>query len=183
MEPLEPPEEPIEPPMEPLEPPEEPIEPPMEPLEPPDEPIEPPMEPLEPPEEPIEPPMEPLEPPEEPIEPPMEPLEPPEEPIEPPEEPPAPPDDPELPPGEGMETGGPPDGEETPSTVLQLPRTSPTDSAKEMPNMRVVNFMSIGLSTQFDQAYHRQATEQPFPYLMHESAVASLLVFVVVQSA
>ena len=91
--------------------------------------------------------MEPLEPPDEPIEPPMEPLELPDEPIEPPDEPADPPEEPELPLGDGMDTGAPPDGEETPPTVLQPARISPADSAKETPNMRIVIFMSIGLST------------------------------------
>ena len=125
--------------MEPIEPPEEPREPPIDPIEPPEEPREPPIDPIEPPEEPREPPIDPIEPPEEPIEPPIDPIEPPEEPIEPPEEP----IEPALPPAEGIETGGPPDGEDMPPVVLQPPLNSATESARETLKTPLIDFMPL----------------------------------------
>ena len=163
MEPIEPrapPCDPIEPPcdpIEPREPPGVPIEPPMEPMEPPEDPIDPPIEPRDPPDEPIEPPIEPCEPPMEPWEPPMEPCEPPMEPCEPPEEP-------ELPLGDGIETGGPPDGWDMPPVVWQFARTSTAESATQKPEIRTVAFIAAGRPSHFKLAYHRHGPG-PFRHL------------------
>lgn len=150
------------------------MEPPIDPREPPEEPMEPPIEPREPPEEP----MEPWAPPDEPIEPreePMEPCEPPMEPCEPPEEP-------ELPLGEGIETGGPPEGEDMPPVVWQFARTSTAESATQKPEIRTVSFITVGRSSRFEIAYHRHG-RWPFRHLMRQSAFASLTVLVVIQPA
>ena len=117
-----------------------------EPIEPPDEP---PMEPTETLGEPTEALGEPTEALGEPIEPPDEPpMEPPEEPIEPPEEP-------ELPPGDGIETGGPPDGDETPRGVWQFARTSTAESATQKPEIRTVSFIATDPPSGSKLACHR----------------------------
>ena len=176
-EPTEPPEEP---PMEPTETLGEPTEALGEPTDALGEPIEPPEEP---PMEPTETLGEPTEALGEPTEALGEPIEPPEEPIEPPEEP-------ELPPGDGIETGGPPDGDETPRGVWQFAKTSTAESATQNPEKRTVSFIAVGPPShskltcrQHDWlAYHRQGT-QPLGYLMRQSAIASLAVIFVIQPA
>ena len=201
-EPIEPPEEP---PMEPTETLGEPTEALGEPTEALGEPIEPPEEPpMEPTEtlgeptealgEPTEALGEPIEPPEEP---PMEPTETLGEPTEalgePTEalgEPIEPPEEPELPPGDGIETGGPPDGDETPRVDWQFARTSTAESATQKPEIRTVSFIAIDPPSGSKLvcrrhtylAYHRRGI-QPLGYLMRQSAIASLAVLVVIQPA
>ena len=119
--------------------------------------------------------MEPREEPIEPCDPPMEPCEPPIDPCEPPEEP-------ELPLGDGIETGGPPDGEETPPVVWQFARISTAESATQKPEIRTVAFIAVGRHSHLKLAYHRHGSG-PFRHLMRQSAVASLAVLVVIQPA
>ena len=71
------------------------------------------------------------------------------------------PEEPELPLGEGIETGGPPDGEETPPVVWQFARTSTAESATQNPEIRTVAFIAVGRPSHFKLAYHRHG---PAPF-------------------
>lgn len=100
-------------------------------------------EPIEPPEEPADPPGEPTETLGEPTLALGEPTDALGEPIEPPGEPREPLEEPELPPGDGIETGGPPEGEDDPPVVWQPATINAAQDARHIPEIRRFAVISV----------------------------------------